>query len=288
MLANLLIKNKLGLNINFDLLSPNTENIPENAQKKYPLVLFLHGFKGYKDWGFIPFFCEKLSNENIVINIDFSLNGMIDTENIVYDSELFRKNTISQQIEDAGAVIDYIKPILEGTNYFNGDIYLIGHSLGGATSIFLSTIRNDINKLVLLASISQIHRNTERQKMLWKEKGYIEVKVPPKNQVVLLDYSYQDDKDKNFSPNQILEDIAKFEGEVLIIHGKQDVTVKEKEALEINDSRLRNGLGDKTKLEIVEKCGHTFNVISNKDDFEKNECLLSIINKTKSFLKNSF
>lgn len=283
MLANLQVKNKLGLNINFDLRSPNTEG-QENI-KKFPLVLFLHGFKGYKDWGFIPYFCEKLSENNIVINMDFSLNGMIDSENIIYDSELFRKNTISQQIEDANSVLDYIIPILNGTNYFNGEIYLIGHSLGGATSIFLSTIRKDINKIVLLASISQIHRNTERQKNLWKEKGYIEVKVPPKNQVLFLDYSYQDDKDKNYTPNQILEDLSKFNGEILIIHGKQDVTVKVTEAQDLYKYRQNNGLIDKTKLEIIEKCGHTFNVVSNKDDFENNKCLLKVIEITSNFLK---
>ncbi len=281
MLNNLQVKNDLGRVINFDLRSPNTED------KKYPLVVFLHGFKGFKDWGFIPYFCEKLADNVIVVNMDFSFNGIIDAENSIYDSEIFRKNTISQQIKDANITIDYIKTILEGTNYFNGEVYLVGHSLGGATSVFLSTLRNDINKIVLLASISKINRNSERQKEAWKELGYMEFRVQPNNQTLHLDYSYQDDKDLNFRPNQLIEDLIDFKKPVLIIHGMQDVTVKIDEAKILFDARCDNGLEELTEFEFLPKCGHTFNVRNNKDNFEHNICLNKVIKTTNDFLLNN-
>ncbi len=42
-----------------------------------PAIVVLHGFKGFKDWGFFPFLCEQLAFKNaIVVNFNFSLNGV--------------------------------------------------------------------------------------------------------------------------------------------------------------------------------------------------------------------
>lgn len=285
MLTNLQVKNENDDVINFDLRSPNSED------GVYPLVVFFHGFKGFKDWGFIPYFCQRLAESNIVVNVDFSLNGIVDATEYIYDVEKFRRNTISQQIRDANLVLNYIKPILEGTKYFNGQIYLVGHSLGGAIAIFLSTLRNDINKIALLASISKLDRNTARQKLAWKECGTIKVTVPQSDQELLLNYSYQEDKDTNFTTDQILNDLGRFPGEVLIINGKQDFTVRYNEAETLAEIRKKQGLEDRTVLHLIEKCGHTFNIFSKKDtegkklNLENNPCLNGVVSITADFFR---
>lgn len=264
MLNNLNLKNQLNLDINFDLRSPN------KIDGKYPLVIFSHGFKSYRNWGFIPYLCEKLSHNYITVNFDFSLNGVIDQEKVIFDSDLFRKNTVSQQINDLNFLIDYLIEILTPTNYFNGEIILIGHSLGGATSTILTKSRKDINKIILLASISQINRNTERQKDLWRQTGFMELTAQPNNQKLYLDYSYQNDKDINFSQNEIIENVVNFDKPILIVHGNQDVTVKLIEAEEIYNSRIKAGQKYITKLLILDKCNHTFNVKLNENIFKEN------------------
>lgn len=285
MLNNLNIKNQLNLDINFDLRSPNT------TVGKYPLIIFAHGFKSFRNWGFIPYLCEKLSKNYITVNFDFSLNGVIDQEKVVFDSEIFRKNTVSQQITDLNLLIDYLIEILTPTDYFNGEIILVGHSLGGATSIILTKLRKDINKIILLASISQINRNTERQKELWRQTGYMELTAQPNNQKLLLDYSYQNDKDINFTKNEIIENSINFSNPMLIVHGSQDFTVKLNEAEDIYNARIKNGLEDNTKLLILEKCNHTFNVklkeSNSIENLEKNLILKELIENLEVFLQTN-
>jgi len=280
MLNNLNLKNQLNLDINFDLRSPNT------IDGKYPLVIFSHGFKSYRNWGFIPFLCEKLSKNYITVNFDFSLNGVIDQEKVVFDSEIFRKNTVTQQISDLNLLIDYLVEILTPTTYFNGEIILLGHSLGGATSTILTKTRKDINKIILLASISQINRNTDRQKDLWRQTGYMELTAQPNNQKLYLDYTYQNDKDINFTKNEIIENVISFQNPMLIVHGNQDFTVKLNEAEDIYNSRINAGLKDITKLLILEKCNHTFNV-KLKDSYSVENSDNNHENNRKKHLENN-
>ncbi|RMD98153.1 MAG: alpha/beta hydrolase, partial [Calditrichaeota bacterium] len=41
-----------------------------------PVVLIMHGFKAFKDWGFFPDICARLTESGYVaINFNFSRNG---------------------------------------------------------------------------------------------------------------------------------------------------------------------------------------------------------------------
>jgi len=182
------------LTINCDLRS-----IPENRKK--PLVIFLHGFKSFRNWGFIPFCCEFFAkNGFMVINFDYSMNGIIDSEKSIFDTEIFARQTISSHLNDFIYLIEKIKAkdiVINDylARYWNNQVFTIGHSMGGAISLLgYDKVRQD--KIVLWATISQIDRNTERQKQIWKEKGYTEIKIMPSEQILHLNYSYIEDKEK--------------------------------------------------------------------------------------------
>jgi len=47
------------------------------SQKSLPVIIFLHGFKGFKDWGAFPDACAELSAAGFaVVAMNSSLNGV--------------------------------------------------------------------------------------------------------------------------------------------------------------------------------------------------------------------
>lgn len=234
-----------------------------NDGKKKPVVVFLHGFKSYKDWGFIPQVCKEFATSGaIAFNFDFSQNGIVDSRKPKFDPEIFRKQTITKMMEDATIVVNYIRTnMAEITeDQFNGNIHLVGHSLGGAVSILAaSKYRLKVDRIILWNSIAKLDRNTERQKEQWVKNKSIEIKIEGCDQALPLDVSYLTDKEI-LGNDAILEAISKIKQNILIVQAKEDLTTKLKEA-----KLLKEHAKEKAKLFVIENSGHTFGI---KNKFE--------------------
>jgi alpha-beta hydrolase superfamily lysophospholipase len=250
-----------------------------------PAVIFLHGFKSFKNWGFIPFTCEQLAEKNyIAISFDFSLNGIVDEDKPWFDPELFSKQTISSHVtdfEDITKLITSHSDILGNSlDKWNGKIFTIGHSMGGAISLLGSQITNKTDKIVLWASVSRLDRNTVRQKEIWKKSGFADVKISITGQVLPLDYNYIIDKEDNFKGKSIVENTQKIEVPVLILHAEHDLIVKKNEAQELFSAVNHN---QKSKLIVIGKTGHTF---GEKHPFEgPGTAFNNVLNNTFEFLE---
>lgn len=221
-----------------------------------PLVIFIHGFKAFKDWGFYPFLCESLADAGaIALRFSLSLAGVVDGRKLIYDVEKFAANTTSRELKDVKDIINAIKlgnlPIF--SDNWNGDIYLAGHSKGGALSILAANEFSEIKKISAIASVSKLDRYSERQKELWKSKGAFEFTISHTKQKLRLDYSYLEDMLKNKEKYNLPKVVNTLNMPLQIIHGKQDVTVGIKEAYE-----LAYEYRDKSNLDfvIIEKAGH--------------------------------
>ena len=224
--------------------------------KKMPVMIYSHGFKSFRNWGFIPLLCEDLAkNGYITINHDFSLNGIIDVEKLIFDNDNFHKNTVSQEVED---LLFLIYSVIHGEinneieNNWDGQIYLAGHSLGGAVSIMAASHFNEVKKIALLASIATLDRNTERQKHFWKKEGYVKIKIAGTKQELTLDYNYLKDKEENFKDNAILKSAENLDIPALILHPAEDLVVKQKEAEALEQS-FKN-----SQFHLLPHTGHTF------------------------------
>jgi pimeloyl-ACP methyl ester carboxylesterase len=133
---------------------------------------------------------------------------------------------------------------------FNGDIYLAGHSMGGAMSVMCAS-RRKINKIALWASISTFGRYTPRQKKIWRKRGELNATVQKTGQKLPIGTDYLDDIEQNAEEFDPVASIRGIDSQILIIHPKQDVTVNKDEAL-----RLAGSAG--TEPVFIEKAGHTF------------------------------
>ena len=220
-------------------------------------VIYLHGFKGFKDWGFVPFIGEYLADNNFfVITFNFSHNGIGENRLEFTEEEKFANNTFSLELEELNEVIDaYLN------NFFgdksNSKIGLIGHSRGGGDSLLVGSLRDEIGSVVLWASVANFNRYSERQANEWRKKGVFEVLNTRTNQMMKLNLSLLEDLEKNRVGLLNLEQAAKnMNKPMLILHGEQDLAVPVKEAEQIYDWSNK----EKTELFKISATGHTFDV----------------------------
>src|SRR5690606_11206448 len=77
-------------------------------QKSKPVIVFNHGFKGYKDWGPFNLMAEKFAEAGFLfIKMNFSHNGTTLHKPAEFaDLEAFAQNNFSKELDDTGVLID--------------------------------------------------------------------------------------------------------------------------------------------------------------------------------------
>lgn len=280
--------NKSGYKINGYIKYPPDKN-------RLPLIIIMHGFKAYKDWGFFPYITTKLASKGaIAVCFDFSLNGITNINDELFDVELFSGNTISQELEDAITIITEIfncsSLIDEGIiDKFNGEIYLLGHSLGGAIAILAARevlhfsrlieqnncmnhplLNNkaeesppgqplgvgNIKKVALWSTISHFDRYTKRQKAQWHRQGFMEFVNNSTGQLLRMNVSFLEDIEKNALKFSLIQAVNEIKVPVLIVHGNKDITVPIKEGREL----AKNISKDFLKFIEIKNTGHVFGI----------------------------
>ncbi len=243
-----------------------------------PCLIFVHGFKGFKDWGFWPysgnFFAEK---GYFVLTFNFSHNGI--GENLTEFTELdkFAENTFSLELEELNEIIDaYLNNFFGQTG--NNKIGIVGHSRGGAETLLIADRRNEINAAVIWAAVSNFNRYSERQADEWRKRGVFEVLNTRTNQLMRLNLSLLEDIEKNKNGYLNIEHAVKnLNKPLLIIHGEQDVSVPIKEGEQIFNWSNE----ELTNMIKIPATGHTFDITH---PFEKsNNKFDSVLEETLKF-----
>ena len=90
-------------------------NLPDrqagkNAKSK-PILIFSHGFKGFKDWGHFNIVARKFAEAGFVfVKFNFSHNGTTPDNPLEFaDLEAFGNNNYSKELDDLGSVIDWVE-----------------------------------------------------------------------------------------------------------------------------------------------------------------------------------
>ncbi len=248
-----------------------------------PCLILVHGFKGFKDWGFFPYIANYFANEGyFVLTFNFSHNGV--GENLAKFTELdrFAENTFSLEISELSELIQAYKNGFFG-KISNNKIGLIGHSRGGAISLLTASKMKEISAVAVWASVANFDRYSKRQKEEWRKKRKFEVLNTRTKQVMALNVSLLDDLEKNKDELLNIEKAVKnLHRPLFIAHGEQDLSVK------IKEGEMIYNWADKslTNFFRIPSTGHTFNM---KHPFEGSDPIVeNLLNETKIFFNLNF
>ena len=223
-----------------------------------PCLIFVHGFKGFKDWGFWPYTGNYFAQRGyFVVTFNFSHNGIGENLTEFTEIEKFAENTFTLEIEELNEIIE---SCLNG--YFGKRIEkkigIIGHSRGGGEALIFASMRKEIDAVVVWASVSNFNKYSDRQMIEWRKKGVFEVLNTRTNQMMKLNVSLLDDIEENKDDLlSIKKAVRNLSQPLLIIHGEQDLAVPISEGMQIYN------WSDKKNTEIIKilATGHTFDIV---------------------------
>jgi len=274
---NQILERKHEKQIVFDVFFNKTE-------EPKPLIIFCHGYKGFKDWGSWDLVAKTFKKANLFfVKFNFSHNGGTINNPIDFpDLEAFAENNYTKELTDLDSVLNYF---LSNTSAYKREIdatnvTVIGHSRGGGISIIKASEDARISKLITWASVCNFAERTTTIGNLkaWRKEGVKYVLNTRTKQQMPHNYQFY----QNFKVNENRLNIETAERSLkiphLIIHATEDASVKYKEA------KLLHQWNNKTVLFPIENSNHVFGAKHPWHNSKMPLALKKVVEKSISFI----
>lgn len=262
-----------------------TDFIFKEENRPKPIIIFCHGYKGFKDWGAWEKMGEEFAKEGyFFLKFNFSHNGTTpqDPEDFL-DIEAFGENNYTKELDDLQSVIDYI--LLPGFEYGAhldvSNINLIGHSRGGGIASIKAAEEERITKLVTFSSVcdfaSRFPGEEEIEK--WKEKGVSYVINSRTRQQLPHHFQFYENFKNNEERLTISRAVKNLKIPHLIVHGSNDTSVP------ISDSGKLFEWSPFPDLLLVESADHVYGISHPWNGAELPKEFSYVIDRTLKFLE---
>jgi len=234
-----------------------TDVFYKESNTKKPIVIFAHGYKGYKDWGAWNLVAQTFADSGIVfIKFNFSHNGGTAQQPIDFpDLEAFGNNNFIKELDDLQSIIDWVfnnKDLLQEADM--SSITLVGHSRGGGIVTIKAQEEPRVNSLITWASVSDFGARFPTGELLevWRKKGVSFVENGRTKQQMPHYFQFY----KNFIDNKerlnIMNAVQNLNKPQLIIHGDSD------ESVNVTEAKSLHSWNPKSELYIIKNANHTF------------------------------
>lgn len=268
------VKSKTGR----DFLADVTMN---EKRDRMPVVVFCHGFKGFKDWGPWDLVAKEFAKEGFCfVKFNFSHNGigLKDPQKFTLLNE-FSENTISKEMLDLESVLEFVLKSEELQGKINpNEINLIGHSRGAATAFLSAAVSKKLHKIAGWAGVYDLKGYCDKFDLEdWKEKGSLSFVNARTNQEMKVGYAFAEEIYENrYAPSVYL---PKIEIPMLLIHGEDDETVPCLESELVYNNILH-------AIYIpMEGANHTFGSV-HPSNGELSEDMKMVVENTTEFFKD--
>lgn len=231
-----------------------------DAGGELPVIVVVHGFKGFKDWGSFPYVCEELARHGFyVISFNFSHNGVEGSSQEFTRLDLFERNTFTREVRETRTVIAAVSggAIPEPGHAARSGVTLLGHSRGGGIAILAAADDPRVSYVVTWAAVASFDRYTDAQKRRWREQGVLESKNMRTGQMMRLGVELLDDVEHNAAALDIGAAAERLGRPLLIVHGEQDLSV----LIDNGDELARRAAPDRTQFIRVPRTNHTFGAV---------------------------
>lgn len=253
---------------------------------KNPIVIFCHGYKGFKDWGAWDLVAKAFCNQGLFfVKFNFSHNGGTPENPIDFpDLNAFAENNYTKELHDLNDLINYIlsKNFPYSDQIDATKITIIGHSRGGGISVIKASEDQRITKLITWASVSDFDSRFGSSEDInkWKATGVKHVLNGRTKQQMPHFYQFYEDFQQNKDRLDIESCTKKLEIPFLIIHAKGDTSVKVQEAKNLHS------WNSNSELFIIEESDHVFEASHPWKNDTLPKTLSVVIEKSIRFIQN--
>ena len=225
----------------------------QETRQKLPLVIFAHGYKGYKDWGAWDLMAKKFADAGFFfVKFNFSHNGTtLNQPTDFADLEAFGNNNFSKEMSDYEEVLNHF---YNDSKIDQDKVAIIGHSRGGGITVIKGFEDDRVKAIVALAGVSNFKYRFPSQDRFeeWKTEGVMYSENKRTHQQMPHYFQFYEDFEKNERRFDIQYAAQHLEKPLLIIQGTNDEAIKDKEA------QLLNEWCKRSDLVMLENANHTF------------------------------
>ncbi|MCK8523596.1 alpha/beta fold hydrolase [Aquimarina sp. D1M17] len=223
-----------------------------------PIVVFCHGYKGFKDWGAWDLVANAFASAGFFfVKFNFSHNGGTIEQPIDFpDLEAFGNNTYLIELDDLELVLDWVTSAnfdfseeLDAEN-----ITLIGHSRGGGIVTIKAAEDTRVTKVISWAGVSDYKARFPQGEVFdqWKSKGVYFIENGRTKQQMPHYFKFYTSFIEHEERLTIERATRTIKVPHLIIHGTNDPTVSPLEA------ELLSNWNPNSELFLVEGADHVF------------------------------
>ncbi len=247
----------------------------------HALVFFMHGFKGFKDWGHFDYVAERFMNEGLAfVKFNFSHNGVgLEKPEEFSQLEKFAANTLSKELHDLQTLERFL---LEQEALLSDlPVFYMGHSRGAGIGIIAAADHHEPRTCISWAGVSDYSawfRKFDLEK--WQKQGRIEIANARTGQMMPMNYDIIRDLEKNADKHSIQKSCESLDLPILICQGTED------EAVTLDDARKLYEWTKNAELIVVEGAQHTFNMSHPFEGDISPEAQL-VVDQSIEFIKNN-
>lgn len=206
-----------------------------------PVLLFCHGYKGFKDWGAWNLMAEAFAKKGFLfIKFNFAFNGGTLEDPVDFpDLDAFGENTYTKELDDLEVMINWIS----SENFPHAEIAdlsrftLMGHSRGGGVVVIKAAEDERIQKLITLSAVSDFGDRFPKGEELeaWRQKGIAYIENSRTKQQMPHLFEFYEDFKANEERLTISTSAKKLKIPALVIHGTGDPTVSADNAYDLHE-----------------------------------------------------
>jgi pimeloyl-ACP methyl ester carboxylesterase len=214
------------------------------------LVVLCHGFRSYKNWGFMPFLASRLAADgHAAIAFSFSGSGVSGEDGAFTEPERFRLNTYTRELDDLARVLRWADTRLRPRA-----VGLAGHSRGGAIALIHAAGDPAIRAIVTLATPRAIGVWPEDYFRAWERGEDAEFLDFRSNTPLRLGPQYLENIRAMDDRCDLTRAVAALRAPLLIVQGGRDALVTRDEARSLATS----GASNLTEMVVIPGAGHGF------------------------------
>ena len=230
----------------------------DEKNTKKPIIIFCHGYKGFKDWGAWDLVAKAFAKAGFFfVKFNFSHNGGTIENPIDFpDLEAFGLNNYSLELEDLEAIITHITTSLNYKEVINSNqISLIGHSRGGGIVCIKAEEDKRVNNVITWAGVSDYKTRFfigSPEWEIWKKTGVTYVENGRTKQQMPHYWQFFEDFMANEERLTIKRAVSSLTIPYLILHGDADPTVT------LDEAKALHRWNSNSELIVINNGDHVF------------------------------